>query len=62
MEVTTLGVESKLQLPAYVTATATQGLSHICNLHHNLWQPRILNPLSKIGDGTHSFMDISLGS
>ena len=29
------GVQSELQLPASVRATAMQDLSHICNLHHN---------------------------
>ena len=47
MEVPGLGVELELQLPVYTTATATQDLSRICNLHHSLWQYRILNSLSK---------------
>ena len=34
MEVPRLGVKSDLQLPAYVTTTATQDPSHICDLHH----------------------------
>ena len=33
MEVPGLGVESELQLPAYTTATATQDLSRVCDLH-----------------------------
>ena len=33
MEVPRLGTESELQLPAYVIATATQDLSHVCELH-----------------------------
>ena len=32
MEVTRLGIELELQLPAYTTATATWFLSHVCNL------------------------------
>ena len=32
-----LRVESKPQLPAYPTATATWDLSHACNLHHSSW-------------------------
>ena len=32
---------------ATATVTATLDPSHICNLHHSLWQLRILNPLSK---------------
>ena len=34
MEVTRLGVKSEAQLLAYDIATATQDLSHVCNLHH----------------------------
>ena len=34
MEVPWLGVQLELQLPAYTTATATQGPSCICDLHH----------------------------
>ena len=35
MGIPKLGVESELQVPAYTTATATQDLSHISNLHHS---------------------------
>ena len=35
MKVPRLGLESQLQLPAYTTATATQDLSRVCNLHHS---------------------------
>ena len=52
MEVPRLGIESELQLPAYTTATATPDPSHVCDLHHGLWQCRILNPLSETGDWT----------
>ena len=38
MEVSGLGVKSELQLLAYATATTTQDLSHVCNLHHSSWQ------------------------
>ena len=41
-------VKLELQLPAYVTATAMQDLSHVCNLHHSSWKCRILNPLSEV--------------
>ena len=41
LEVPRLGVKSELQLPAYATATATWDRSHVCNLHHSLWQPGI---------------------
>ena len=50
MEVPRLGVELKLQPPAYAAAAATPGLSRICDLHHSLWQHRISNPLSKARD------------
>ena len=48
--------ESELQLPAYVTATVMQDLSCVCNLHHNLQQCQILNPLSKARDPTRVLM------
>ena len=50
MEIPRLGVESELLLPAYTAATATWDPSHVCSLHHCLWQCRILNPLSKARD------------
>ena len=59
MKVPRLGDESKLQPPAYTTATATPDLSHICNLHHSSWQRWILKPLSKVRDWTHNLMDVS---
>ena len=34
-EVPRLGIESKLQLPAYATVIATQDPSRVCNLHHS---------------------------
>ena len=46
MGVSRRGVKSELQLVAYATATATQDLSQICDLHHSSWQCQILNPLS----------------
>ena len=52
MEVPGLEVELELQLLAYTTATATPDPSHICNLHHSLWQQWILNPLSEARDQT----------
>ena len=42
METPRLGVKSELQLPAYITATATPDLSGICNLHHSSRQGHIL--------------------
>ena len=50
MEVPRLGVELELQLLAYTTATAMQGLSHVFNLHHSSWQHQVLNPLSEVRD------------
>ena len=52
MDVPWLGAESEPQLPAYITATATWDLSHICDLYHRLKQCRILNPLSRARDQT----------
>ena len=49
-EVPRLGVESKLQLPAYATATAVWDLSHVFDLHHSSRQHRILNLPSKARD------------
>ena len=50
MEVPRLEVKSELQLPAYITATATRDPSHICDLHHSSEQDRILNPLKEATD------------
>ena len=50
MEVSRLGVELELHLPAYTTATATPDLSCTYDLHHNLQQHWIFNPLSKARD------------
>ena len=38
---------------AYATATLMPDPSLICDLHHSLWQRRILNPLGEARDGTH---------
>ena len=50
---------TKAAAEAYTTATATQDLNLICNVHHSSWQHGILNPLSKARDGTLIFMDTS---
>ena len=55
----TRGQISRLQLPAYTTATATRDLSCICDLHDSLWQCQILNPLSVSRDQTHILTDTS---
>ena len=57
MEVSRLGVESELQLPAYARTTATPDPSHACNLHHSSQQWGILNPLSEARDRTCILMD-----
>ena len=44
--------ECKLQLLASTIATATQGLSHICDLLYSSWQRQTSNPLSKARDQT----------
>ena len=44
IEVPRLGVQSEPQLPAYTTAIATRDPSFVFDLHHSLWQRRILNP------------------
>jgi len=61
MDVPRLGVKSELQLPAYTTATAMQDPNHTCHLHCRLWQPWILNPLSKARDQTCILTDTTLG-
>ena len=55
-------VESELQLPAYVMATAMPDPSCIRNLHYSLQQRCILNPLSEARDQTGILTDIMLGS
>ena len=63
MEVSRLGVELELQMPAYTAATATaiatQDPSHVCDLHHSsqLW---ILNPLRPGIEPASSWMLVGL--
>ena len=59
MEVSRLGVESELELPAYPTAAATRDPSHICNLHHSSQGCWILNQLSEGSKWTRTLMDPS---
>ena len=59
LKVPRLGVELKLQLPAYTTATAMPDPNHVCDLHHSSLQCQILNPLSEVRDRTFVFMDAS---
>ena len=49
----------ELKPPAYSRATATQDLSHVCDLHHSSRQHQILNPRSKARDQTLFLMDTS---
>ena len=56
MEVPTLGVQSELPVPAYITATATQDPSRVGDLYHSSWQCQILNPLREARDRTHDLM------
>ena len=56
-----LGVESEPLLPVvYTTAIATWDPGHVCHLHHNSGQRRILNPLSEVRDGTCIFAETTL--
>ena len=50
MEVSRLGIELELQLPAYATAIAAQDLSYVCKLYHSSQQHQILKPLSNPRD------------
>ena len=50
MEVPGQGSNQQLEPPAYAIATTMQDLSSIYDLHHSLWQYRILNP-TKQGQG-----------
>ena len=59
MEVRRLWIELELQLQAYTTATAIPDQNHMCDLHHSLWQCRILNLLIEGKDQTHILMDTS---
>ena len=45
-------LEGELELYplTYATATATRGLSRVCNLHYSSQQHQILNPLSEARD------------
>ena len=51
--------QMELQLPAYTTARATRDLGRVHDLHHSSWLCQIHNPLIKVRDWTHIFMDIS---
>ena len=59
IEVPRLGVQSEPYLLAYPTATTMPDPSHICELHHSLWQSQIINPLSEARDQNCILMDTS---
>ena len=59
MEVPRLGVESELQLLAYVTAMATWDPSGVCNLNQSSLQWQILNPLNEARDWSGILMGCS---
>ena len=59
MEVSRLEVEWELHLLACSTATATQDLSCVCDLHQCSRQCWILNPLSQARDRTCILVDTS---
>ena len=59
MEVPRPGIEWKLQLQTYTTATAMWDLSCVGDLHHSSWQRWILNPLSGARDRTRVLKDTS---
>ena len=54
-----LGDESKLQLLAYATASATRDLNPSCILHHSSGQRQIPNPVGKARVWTCILMDTS---
>ena len=47
LEVLRLGFESELRQLAHATAIVTWDPSCVCDLHHSMWQHRILDPLSE---------------
>ena len=57
-----LRLEAELEWQLQTYTTATQDLSHICDLHYSLWQLQILYPLSKARDQTRILTDTMLGS
>ena len=57
MEISSLGIETELQLLAYFTATAVPDMSHICDLHHSSQQCQILNPPGEARDRSLVLVD-----
>ena len=62
MEISRLGAEWGLHLPAYPTDPARPDPSQTCDLSCRFWQCWILNPLSEARDGTRLLMDTMSGS
>ena len=56
-----LGVELEMQLQAYTTAMAMPDPSGIFNLHPQLWQRQILNPMNEARDQARILMDTMSG-
>uniref|UniRef100_A0A8W4F9Y0 Actin related protein 3 n=1 Tax=Sus scrofa TaxID=9823 RepID=A0A8W4F9Y0_PIG len=56
VEVTRIGVELELLLPAYTTATATLDSSLVCDLCRSSLQHQILNPLSESRNQTNLYL------
>ena len=59
MEVPQLQSNQSYSCLADTTATATQGLDHICDLHHSSQQCQSFNPLSEARDQIRILMDTS---
>ena len=59
MEVPRLGIVLELQVPASITAIATEDPSRVHDLRHSSWQHQIINPLSEARDQTCILMDTS---
>ena len=53
MEVPRLGIDLELELQAYIRATAMRDPIHVWELHWQLGQHGILNPLSEEGSNLH---------
>ena len=59
VDVPGLGAELELELLAHATATASQDLSHVCDLHYTSWQCHILDSLSEARYQTRILLDSS---
>ena len=59
MGISRLAVKLERPSPVYTTAIATQGPSHVWDLHHSSQQHWIPDPLGEARDGTHILMATS---